>query len=51
MVVLADSSKLGVELLVTFAPLSSVDVLITDSGISHNDRADLVRAGLEVVIA
>ncbi|MBK9698042.1 MAG: DeoR/GlpR transcriptional regulator [Propionibacteriaceae bacterium] len=50
-VVLADSSKLGVELLVTFAPLSSVDVLITDSGISHNDRADLVRAGLEVVIA
>lgn len=50
-VVLADSSKIGVELLVTFAPLSAVDVLITDAGISANDRAELTGAGMEVVIA
>ncbi|MCA0295860.1 MAG: DeoR/GlpR family DNA-binding transcription regulator [Actinobacteria bacterium] len=50
-VVLADSSKIGVELLVTFAPLSAVDVLITDAGISANDRAELTGAGMEVVVA
>ncbi len=49
-IVLADSSKIGVELLVTFAPLSAVDVLITDTGISDYDRAELAAAGLEVVI-
>lgn len=50
-VVLADSSKIGVELLVAFAPLAAVDVLITDDGISAHDRAELAGAGLEVVIA
>ena len=50
-VVLADSSKVGVELLVTFAPLAAADVLITDAGISAHDRADLSNAGIEVVIA
>lgn len=50
-VVLADSSKIGVELLVTFAPLAAADVLITDAGISAHDRADLSNAGIEVVIA
>ncbi|MCC6494700.1 MAG: D-beta-D-heptose 1-phosphate adenosyltransferase, partial [Propionibacteriaceae bacterium] len=43
--------KVGVELLVTFAPLSAVDVLITDDGISANDRAELTAAGIEVVVA
>jgi DeoR family fructose operon transcriptional repressor len=50
-IVLADSSKIGVELLVTFAPLSAVDVLITDEGISALDRSELQAAGIEVVIA
>jgi DeoR family fructose operon transcriptional repressor len=50
-VVLADSSKIGSELLVTFAPLSAVDVLVTDAGISANDRAELTGAGIEVVVA
>ena len=50
-VVLADSSKVGVELLVTFAPLSAVDVLITDDGISAHDTAELTAAGIEVVVA
>lgn len=50
-VVLADSSKIGVELLVTFAPLAAVDVLVTDSAISASDRAELNAAGIEVVVA
>lgn len=50
-IVLADSSKIGVELLVTFAPIAAIDVLITDSGISPRDRAELTGAGLEVVVA
>ena len=50
-IVLADSSKIGVELLVTFAPLAAVDVLITDAGISAHDRAELGAAGIEVVVA
>lgn len=50
-VVLADTSKIGVEHLVTFAPLSAADVLITDAGISTNDRAELKSAGIEVVVA
>lgn len=50
-IVLADSSKVGVELLVTFAALTDIDVLVTDSGISDNDRVDLGNAGMEVVVA
>ena len=50
-VVLADSSKLGASLLVTFASLRDVDVLVTDSGISDADRTVLSSAGVEVVIA
>jgi len=50
-VVLADSSKVGVELLVTFAPLAAIDVLVTDSGITAHDRAELGDAGIEVVVA
>ena len=50
-IVLADSSKIGVELLVTFAPTNAVDVLITDDGISAHDRAELISTGMEVVIA
>lgn len=50
-IVLADSSKIGVELLVTFAPIAAVDVLVTDSGISPRDRSELAATGLEVVVA
>lgn len=47
-VVLADSSKLGVETTTRFATLGEVDVLITDTGIEAADRAWLEAAGVEV---
>lgn len=50
-VVLADSSKIGQEEFVSFAPLSRVDVLVTDSEISADDRSQLTDAGVEVVVA
>lgn len=50
-VVLADSSKVGATLLVSFAALNDVEVLVTDSGLQEADRHQLVNAGLEVVVA
>ncbi len=50
-VVLADSSKIGVERTVRFAGLSQVDTLITDEGISTEDRSAIEAAGVEVVVA
>lgn len=50
-VVVADSSKVGQEDFVSFAPIDSVDTLITDSEISEADRAQLTEHGVEVVIA
>lgn len=50
-VVVADSSKVGQEDFVSFAPIDSVDTLITDSEISDADRALLTERGVEVVIA
>lgn len=50
-IVLADSSKVGAELVVSFASLAEIDVLITDSGIARADHDQLVGAGLEVVVA
>jgi DeoR family fructose operon transcriptional repressor len=50
-VVLADSTKIGVESLLRFASLSEIDVLITDSGISDDDASALAAADVEVVIA
>jgi DeoR family transcriptional regulator, fructose operon transcriptional repressor len=50
-VVAADSSKVGREDLVSFAPISSVDTLITDSEISAADRDELSASGVEVVVA
>src|SRR5262249_8869014 len=49
-VVVADSSKVGREDLVSFAPISSVDTLITDGEISSADRAELTEQGVEVVV-
>ena len=48
-VVVADSSKVGREDFVSFAPISSVDALITDTEISDADRAELAEQGVEVV--
>ena len=50
-VVLADSSKIGLERTVRFAELGDVDVLVTDDGISRADRKAFESAGLEVVVA
>jgi DeoR family fructose operon transcriptional repressor len=50
-VVLADSSKIGHEDLVSFAPINSVDVLVTDSEITADDYARLTEHGLDVVVA
>lgn len=50
-VVLADSSKVGVETAQRFADLADVDVLITDNGLAATDRTALEHAGLEVVVA
>jgi len=50
-VVLADSTKIGLERTVRFAELTDVDVLVTDDGISRADRKAFESAGLDVVIA
>ncbi len=50
-VVVADSSKVGEEDLVSFAPIDSVDTLITDDDIASTDRDQLTEHGVEVVIA
>ncbi len=50
-VAVADSSKVGLEDFVSFAPLSSVDTLITDSEITDTDRAQFTEQGVEVVVA
>ena len=50
-VVVADSSKVGREHLVSFAPIHSVDILVTDADISSADRAHFHDQGIEVVIA
>lgn len=50
-VVLADSSKVGAELMVSFVAAGGVDVLVTDSGIDPRHAAELADAGIEVAIA
>jgi DeoR family fructose operon transcriptional repressor len=50
-VVLADSSKIGVESPVRFATIDQLDVLVTDDGIDAEDRAAFEKAGIEVVVA
>lgn len=50
-VVLADSTKIGTELLVSFAPAAAIDVLITDAGLPEPERDRFAAAGIEVVIA
>lgn len=50
-VVLADSSKIGVETAIRFATLDEVDTLVTDDQISAADRREIEAAGVEVVVA
>lgn len=50
-VVVADSSKMGQEDLIRFAPIDCVDTLITDAEIDPADRDGLTEQGVEVVIA
>ena len=50
-VVAADSSKVGREDFVSFAPITSVDTLITDPEISAADSAELTEQGIEVICA
>lgn len=50
-VVVADSTKVGREDLVSFAPLDRVDALVTDTDIRPADHAALTEAGVEVVTA
>jgi DeoR family transcriptional regulator, fructose operon transcriptional repressor len=50
-VVLADSSKIGHESTVRFGDLEQVDVLVTDEGLSADDRATLTAHDIEVVVA
>jgi DeoR family fructose operon transcriptional repressor len=49
-VVVADSSKIGQEEFVSFAPIQALDVLVTDAEISPANRAALTGEGLEVVV-
>ena len=50
-IVAADSSKVGREHFVSFAPISSVDTLITDTEISAEDHRALTDSGVEVICA
>lgn len=50
-VVLADSSKIGQEEFISFAPLESIDVLVTDTEITAAQHRDLDGHGMEIVVA
>ena len=50
-VVAADSSKVGREDFVSFAPISCVDTLITDPEISAEASRELTEQGVEVICA
>ncbi len=50
-VAVVDSSKIGQEELVSFAPIRKVDTLVTDAEITDADRARFTERGVEVVSA
>ena len=50
-IVLADHTKIGLESLVKIAPISSIDTIITDAGLSAHDRAAFTQGGVDVIIA
>ena len=51
LIVLADSSKLGIRSNLLFTPLSDVDVLITDSNADPDILKKFENHGVEIVIA
>jgi DeoR family fructose operon transcriptional repressor len=50
-VVVADSSKVGVDHTVRFAKLEEIDVLVTDAGVSDTARRTFEDYGVEVLVA
>lgn len=50
-IVLADTSKVGVESFVNVCPLSTVNTLVTDANISAHQLTNFGKAGVEVMVA
>ncbi len=50
-VVLADSTKFGVEFLRSFATTNEIDVIITDTGVAAPEQQRLTNLGIEVICA
>jgi DeoR/GlpR family transcriptional regulator of sugar metabolism len=50
-IVVSDSSKLGKKCFATIAPLSVVDILVTDHDIPEKIREQLTQEGIQVIIA
>ena len=50
-IVLADSGKILKRSLAFICPVSKIDILITDNGISTEQKASFENAGVEVIIA
>ncbi len=50
-IVIADSSKIGKRSLAFICPVSQIDILVTDSGISSEQKKTLENIGVKVVIA
>jgi DeoR family ulaG and ulaABCDEF operon transcriptional repressor len=50
LIVLADSTKIGVKGNLIFSPLSGVDVVITDSNANKNTLQHFERQGIEVIV-
>ena len=50
-VLLADSEKFGQQALAKLCPLSEVDVVVSDEGLSQEQRKLVRKAGCELVIA
>lgn len=50
-ILLADSSKIGQDALATFAQMSEIDIMITDTGVTSAFLQDAQECGLEVVQA
>ena len=50
-IVLADSSKIGKRSLALIGPISKIDVLITDAGITNEQKAAFENVGIKLIIA
>jgi DeoR/GlpR family transcriptional regulator of sugar metabolism len=50
-IVVADSSKLGRVAFSTIAPLSAIDVLVTDAPANHPAVGEIAAAGVDIVEA